>query len=374
MSLVVLRPDIPGLKNVLGYTLASDELVAGTGGVNVLNRLSAVESAQTEQGVDLAEVKEVIGFDGVPEDWKTPSGTDDLYQRSEQTKVDVQALQDKAAELSNVVGNVPADWLNGADPTKNLYNKLLALNSDEIKNAIGYSNIPLNWKEDGTENLYSTQLALTEQYAELEAMVNQISADLTVQAGKVPLDASNIYVGAPISGQETFPGINTASSALQLVDSRNNPFNFSTPYIVSGSFGQVIFDLKKEYDIAYITVYGSDRNGFPQNFFVSAFDYNFYSGEPPWTTVAQYFVEGSTQARYTITIPVNQKVKQFLKVLFYTKMGQTATSGYYIRGFAEGDPRSHHALSEGDESGRSDHIPKDSERAHSASRVQRYYE
>lgn len=65
--------DIVELKNVLGHSLASAELVAGTGGVSVLSRLSTIES-----GTNLQEIKNAIGFDSMPAEWKT-GDTPNLY-------------------------------------------------------------------------------------------------------------------------------------------------------------------------------------------------------------------------------------------------------------------------------------------------------
>lgn len=47
--------DIPEIKNVLGFELASAELVAGTGGASVLQRVTDVEAATSE--IDSIKIK-----------------------------------------------------------------------------------------------------------------------------------------------------------------------------------------------------------------------------------------------------------------------------------------------------------------------------
>lgn len=166
----------------------------------------------------ITEIKEVIGFANVPAVWKTSEYTeDDLFQRSENAKVDVLELQGRASELSNAVGLslVPDNWKDGSVAANNLYTKVVGLQIPEIKSAIGYSSIPASWK-DGTsgENLYSTQLSLTDQYTELTSIMDELSLDLTQQSGGLVLGAENIVTGltGTLASLNSTPGINQRRS------------------------------------------------------------------------------------------------------------------------------------------------------------------
>eukprot|EP00962_Isochrysis_galbana_P027693 scaffold8718_cov159-Isochrysis_galbana.AAC.3 len=78
--------DIVELKNVLGHSLASAELVAGTGGVSVLQRLTNIEGTS---GTNIEEIKNAIGFDSMPPEWKSYDTTESLLSRMAKLPVEV---------------------------------------------------------------------------------------------------------------------------------------------------------------------------------------------------------------------------------------------------------------------------------------------
>src|SRR6056297_3077887 len=64
--------DINGLKNVLGYSAASPELVSGTGGASVLGELANKADASA-----LESVRTAIGYDALPS--SVLDGTNSLF-------------------------------------------------------------------------------------------------------------------------------------------------------------------------------------------------------------------------------------------------------------------------------------------------------
>ena len=85
MSLSIGPPgDIPEIKNVIGFTLASPEVVAGTGGASVLQRLTDAETAMDGRDDDISNIKTLMGFDKLdtaPAQWRDPQNPYTILER-----------------------------------------------------------------------------------------------------------------------------------------------------------------------------------------------------------------------------------------------------------------------------------------------------
>lgn len=76
--------DIPEIKNVIGFTLASPEVVAGTGGASVIERLTDAETAMDARDGEINNIKTLMGFDKLdtaPAEWRDPQNPYNILER-----------------------------------------------------------------------------------------------------------------------------------------------------------------------------------------------------------------------------------------------------------------------------------------------------